>query len=111
MSVMVTVEIPVQAGKMASLLEMMTQALPATRAFDGCLKVETFAEDGEQSLILVEMWETLGHQKAYMKWRMETGLVDALAPFGVRHADMPLTPSNVWRAIQGNPISVDMAIE
>ncbi len=84
MSVMVTVEIPVQAGKMAPLLEMMTQALPATRAFDGCLKVETFAEDGEQSLILVEMWETLGHQKAYMKWRMETGLVDALAPFASR---------------------------
>jgi carbon-monoxide dehydrogenase large subunit len=37
--------------------------------------------------------------------------MDALAPFGVRHADMPLTPSNVWRAIQGNPIRVDMAIE
>ena len=38
-------------------------------------------------------------------------VMDALAPFGVRHADMPLTPSNVWRAIQGNPIRVDMAIE
>ncbi|CAB4696828.1 unannotated protein [freshwater metagenome] len=38
-------------------------------------------------------------------------VIDALSPFGVRHADMPLTPSNVWRAIQGNPIRVDMAIE
>jgi aerobic carbon-monoxide dehydrogenase large subunit len=28
-------------------------------------------------------------------------VVDALAPLGVRHADMPLTPANVWRAIQG----------
>jgi aerobic carbon-monoxide dehydrogenase large subunit len=27
-------------------------------------------------------------------------VVDALAPFGVRHADMPLTPANVWRAVQ-----------
>jgi carbon-monoxide dehydrogenase large subunit len=26
-------------------------------------------------------------------------VVDALAPFGVRHADMPLTPSRVWEAI------------
>ena len=27
---------------------------------------------------------------------------DALAPFGVRHADMPLTPSRVWDAMQGH---------
>ncbi len=27
-------------------------------------------------------------------------VVDALAPFGVLHADMPLTPANVWGAIQ-----------
>jgi carbon-monoxide dehydrogenase large subunit len=27
-------------------------------------------------------------------------VIDALAPFGVVHADMPLTPSNVWLAIQ-----------
>ena len=29
-------------------------------------------------------------------------VVDALKPFGVRHADMPLTPSRVWDAMQGN---------
>ena len=27
-------------------------------------------------------------------------VVDALAPLGVRHIDMPLTPERVWRAIQ-----------
>jgi carbon-monoxide dehydrogenase large subunit len=26
-------------------------------------------------------------------------VVDALAPFGVRHVDMPLTPEKIWRAI------------
>ncbi|MFI6350159.1 aerobic carbon-monoxide dehydrogenase large subunit [Streptomyces sp. NPDC050560] len=30
-------------------------------------------------------------------------VVDALKPFGVRHADMPLTPSRVWEAMQGTP--------
>jgi carbon-monoxide dehydrogenase large subunit len=30
-------------------------------------------------------------------------VVDALKPFGVRHADMPLTPSRVWDAMQGRP--------
>jgi len=28
-------------------------------------------------------------------------VVDALAPYGVRHADMPLTPSRVWEAMHG----------
>src|SRR5689334_10019815 len=30
-------------------------------------------------------------------------VVDALRPFGIRHADMPLTPSRVWDAMQGRP--------
>jgi aerobic carbon-monoxide dehydrogenase large subunit len=37
-------------------------------------------------------------------------VIDALKPYGVRHADMPLTPPVVWRAIQGRPIRTDMAI-
>ncbi len=36
--------------------------------------------------------------------------VDALRPFGVRHADMPLTPAQVWRAIQGRPLRTDLAL-
>jgi carbon-monoxide dehydrogenase large subunit len=30
---------------------------------------------------------------------------------GVRHADMPLTPAQVWRAMQGSPFRTDLAIE
>ena len=37
-------------------------------------------------------------------------VLDALRPFGVRHADMPLTPANVWSAIQGRPQRTDLAI-
>jgi carbon-monoxide dehydrogenase large subunit len=37
-------------------------------------------------------------------------VIDALAPLGVRHADMPLTPANVWRVIQGRPFRTDLAI-
>jgi aerobic carbon-monoxide dehydrogenase large subunit len=29
----------------------------------------------------------------------QNAVIDALAPFGVRHLDMPLTPERVWRAI------------
>jgi hypothetical protein len=31
----------------------------------------------------------------------EASVVDALASFGVVHADMPLTLANIWLAIQG----------
>jgi carbon-monoxide dehydrogenase large subunit len=37
-------------------------------------------------------------------------VVDALRPYGVRHADMPLTPANVWRTLQGRPFRTDLAI-
>jgi carbon-monoxide dehydrogenase large subunit len=36
-------------------------------------------------------------------------VIDALRPFGVRHADMPLTPAQVWCAIQGRPLRTDLS--
>ena len=38
-------------------------------------------------------------------------VMDASTPFGVRHADMPLTPAQVWLAIQGRPARTDLAID
>ena len=37
-------------------------------------------------------------------------VLDAIKPYGVRHADMPLTPAAVWEAMQGRPIRTDLAI-
>ena len=34
---------------------------------------------------------------------MVNAVVDALAPFGVTHVDMPLTPQKVWRLCRGAP--------
>jgi carbon-monoxide dehydrogenase large subunit len=34
-----------------------------------------------------------------------------LDAIGVRHADMPLTPAQVWRAMQGSPFRTDLAIQ
>jgi carbon-monoxide dehydrogenase large subunit len=36
-------------------------------------------------------------------------VIDALTPFGVRHADMPLTPAQVWLAIHGRAVRTDLA--
>ena len=38
-------------------------------------------------------------------------IIDALKPFGVRHADMPFTPAQVWLAMQGRPARTDLAFE
>jgi carbon-monoxide dehydrogenase large subunit len=37
-------------------------------------------------------------------------VMDALKAYGVRHADMPLTPAQVWRTIHGRPLRTDLAI-
>ena len=37
-------------------------------------------------------------------------VIDAIAPFGVRHADMPLTPANVARD-PGPSVRTDLAVE
>jgi len=37
-------------------------------------------------------------------------VIDALKPFGVRHADMPFTPAQVWMTMQGTPLRTDLAI-
>ena len=81
MAIMVALDFPLKDGKQAEFLELLGGALPDTRAFDGCLKVETFAEEDGKSVLLVEEWESNKHQETYFQWRVETGLVDALAPF------------------------------
>ena len=36
-------------------------------------------------------------------------VMDVLAPYRVRHADMPLTPANVWSAMHGQAARADLA--
>ncbi len=37
-------------------------------------------------------------------------VIDALKPFGIRHADMPFTPAQVWMTMQGRPLRTDLAL-
>ncbi|MPY95696.1 MAG: molybdopterin-dependent oxidoreductase [Acidimicrobiia bacterium] len=38
---------------------------------------------------------------------VQNAVIDALAPYGVRHLDMPLTPERVWQAIHGSGVGGD----
>ena len=33
---------------------------------------------------------------------VQSAVIDALAPFGIRHLDMPLTPERIWSALQSS---------
>ena len=81
MSIMFTVEFPLHDGKQSDLLALLEEALPDTRAFDGCIEVETYAEQDGSSILLVEQWESKAHFEAYVAWRESTGFGDVLAPF------------------------------
>ena len=81
MSVMVTLEIPVHKERLEDFLDVLREALKETRVYEGCQKVETFVEMDTGSVVLVELWETAEHHQAYLNWRIDTGLTEALSDF------------------------------
>ena len=77
----VTLLFKCHAGKGADLLTAFTTALVDTRAFDGCIAVETYVDvDNPDTIMLVEEWESRGQQEAYLGWRVESGMIEMLAP-------------------------------
>ena len=52
-----------------------------TRAYEGCIRLETYYEMDNPTVLLIEEWEKIENQESYMQWRTETGLVEALSEF------------------------------
>ena len=77
---LVIVSFPAKAGKMDVLKNAMKDALPETRAYDGCISVDTYIEESTNTIHLIEDWKSLDHQAKYLEWRVETGLLTALDP-------------------------------
>ncbi len=73
---------PCQAGKGVELLAILRseQGLTATRAFEGCESIEAYTDaDNPDNIVLWEKFATRANHEAYLAWRIETGLLDALA--------------------------------
>ena len=82
MAAMVTLELNIKPEKFDEFLGIMAEALKETRAYDGCQKVETYVDqDVPGRLILLEWWDTRGHQEKYMQWRTDSGMMEALADY------------------------------
>ena len=81
MSVMVILEMPVKPDMLEDYLNILIGALVETRDYTGCRSVTTLVDQETSSVVLVEEWDSVEDQQAYMAWRVETGLIDAIAPF------------------------------
>ncbi len=81
MSVMITLEMPVKPEMLEDYLNILKGALVETRSYKGCRSVTTLVDQETSSIVLLEEWDSAEDQQAYIAWRVETGLIDAIAPF------------------------------
>jgi quinol monooxygenase YgiN len=95
MSVMVTVEFRFKPESYAAALDILKSSLGDTRNFEGCIKLDTYVDDANSNVLLVEEWEAISDQEKYMAWRMETGFIDVIGPL---IAEAPVSNSYALRA-------------
>ena len=83
MAVIVNLQIQCQQGKGPDFLAMAKEILPDTRAYDGCSEANlcTNIEEGEDKVEVISKWESKAHYDKYLQWRVDTGLLEALAPY------------------------------
>lgn len=80
MAVTVILELPVKPENRDDMVNAMKGALPDTRAYAGCIKITALAnQDDTNTIVLIEEWESRGHHEAYMKFRTETGFIEAMS--------------------------------
>jgi len=79
---MVSVELKTQPGKAQALCsEVFGPAFSATRNYDGFIELTVYIEQALDTVLIIEKWKTKEHYEKYLKWRIDTGLVEALAPY------------------------------
>ena len=81
MSVLVNLEIPVKKERIEHFFNYLRDILVDTRAYEGCIRLETYHDMENSKVLLIEEWEKIENQESYMQWRTETGLVEALEEF------------------------------
>ena len=79
MSHVVIAEFHAAHGKLDDLLAALKQALPETRAYDGCLGLDSWLDEERSTVVLTEQWTSFDHYDRYLAWRAETGVLGAVA--------------------------------
>ncbi|HSG15350.1 MAG TPA: putative quinol monooxygenase [Anaerolineae bacterium] len=69
---------PAQAEALKALLK---EALPDTRAYDGCQSLSEYHnQEDAGNIVLVESWVSREHYDKYLNWRVESGMLDKVGP-------------------------------
>ena len=77
---LVIVVFPAKKEKFEDLKNTLKEALVDTRAFEGCISIDTYEDLSTNTIYLIEDWESLDNHTDYSNWRAETGLADVLEP-------------------------------
>ena len=79
MPVTVIAEFHPAPGKLDEVVAALKEALPETRAYDGCLSLESWLDAERSTIVLTEQWVSFDHYDRYLAWRGETGVLAAVA--------------------------------
>ncbi|MEP5757875.1 MAG: antibiotic biosynthesis monooxygenase [Litoreibacter sp.] len=82
MAIAVTFDLHIIPERLSEFLESLKAIAPETRAYDGCVLFDIWVDQEKPGKVLFyEIWESRAKQEKYLAWRVETGLLEALAPF------------------------------
>ena len=81
MSCLVIVEFLCKEGRSPEFIDMCRRNYPVTRSYDGCNYVFLSVDkENENSLIMVEEWESREHHQNYVSFRENDGTADFMEP-------------------------------
>jgi quinol monooxygenase YgiN len=81
MAVTVILELKVKPESVREARDVMGRALQDTRAFEGNIRTDVLVnEDDEAHWVIYELWESVGHDEAYRKFRAGEGKITELPP-------------------------------
>lgn len=75
-----TWRLSVDPARLEEFLALIRNDAPRTRAFDGCLRFEVFA-NAEGAVLFVEHWQSQDHADRYSAWRRSNGDFAQLATY------------------------------
>jgi quinol monooxygenase YgiN len=77
----VTFELALKPEAAAPFLAQLPAILDETRTKPGFLDISAQRQqDAPERLLLIERWESADDYRAYLQWRIDTGLLEALKP-------------------------------
>ena len=82
MTCKVVLEIKVKPEHVDELLATISEQLPATRDYEGCIEVYAYQDQDDPTTILaIQEWETREQYEEYFEWRGKRGDLETLRPW------------------------------